>query len=313
MASRHSNELLDTYLLKVLCMLVAERSVSRVALKLNQSQPAVSVALRHLRDILGDPILVREKGGMVPTERALSLVSHARSALAEIERMTAEPEGFDAQSSKQVFRIGSPDYLAPVFMGRVSEQLRAMAPQASLTVHALGPEFDFERSLAEGELDVVIGNWPEPPDRMHLSMLLEDDIVCLVSAGHTLAEKGMTVDDYRRAAHVVPMPYSISQRGVIDSALAAERITRDERVIVQSFNLAPYLLPGTDLVFTTSKHFALFYSRILPLRIIPSPIAFPPMRFYQLWHERNHSSEAHRWLRRLLSECGVRVDAESAG
>jgi DNA-binding transcriptional LysR family regulator len=312
MAGRHGNELLDTYLLKVLCMLVAERSVSRVALKLNQSQPAVSVALRRLRDILGDPILVREKSGMVPTERAESLLAHAQAALAEIDRMTVEPDVFDPHSSRQAFRIGSPDYLAPAFMGRVSEQLRAIAPQASLTVHALGPEFDFERSLAEGELDLVIGNWPEPPDRMHLSMLLEDEIVCLVSADHRLAAAGMTVDDYRRAAHVVPMPYSISQRGVIDSTLAAERIVRDERVTVQSFNLAPYLLPGTDLVFTTSKHFALFYAKILPLRIIPSPVAFPPMRFYQLWHERNHSSEAHRWLRRLLSDCGRRVDAESA-
>ena len=88
-----------------------------------------------------------------------------------------------------------------------------------LTLHALGPNFDFERSLAEGDLDVVIGNWPEPPHRMHLSMLLEDEIVCLVAASHPCAKKGMSVEDYMRAAHVVPMPYSISQRGVIDGVL----------------------------------------------------------------------------------------------
>lgn len=307
MSARRSDELLDTYLLKVFSLLVAERSVSRVALKLNQSQPAVSVALKRLREIFGDPLLVREKGGMVPTEKALSLLPHARSALAEVEQMLVQPEAFDPHSSRHDFRIGSPDYLAPLFMGSVSARLRRQAPHARLSMHALGPDFDFERSLAEGELDVVIGNWPEPPDRMHLSALLEDEIVCLVAADHPLAARGLSLDDYRRAVHVVPMPYSVSQRGVIDAVLAANRIDRDERVVVQSFNLAPYLLPGTDLVFTTSRHFAAFYARLLPLAIVAAPVAFPPMRFYQLWHQRSHHAPAQRWLRGLLGDCGRRL------
>lgn len=307
MSARRSDELLDTYLLKVFSLLVSERSVSRVALKLNQSQPAVSVALKRLREIFGDPLLVREKGGMVPTEKALSLLPHARSALAEVEQMLVQPEAFDPHSSRHDFRIGSPDYLAPLFMGSVSARLRRQAPHARLSMHALGPDFDFERSLAEGELDVVIGNWPEPPDRMHLSVLLEDEIVCLVAADHPLAARGLGLDDYRRAVHVVPMPYSVSQRGVIDGVLAANRIDRDERVVVQSFNLAPYLLPGTDLVFTTSRHFAAFYARLLPLAIVEAPVAFPPMRFYQLWHQRSHHAPAQRWLRGLLGDCGRRL------
>ncbi|MFN3985434.1 MAG: LysR family transcriptional regulator [Rhodocyclaceae bacterium] len=304
MTIKRGNEALDTYLLRVFCLLVNERSVSRTALKLNQSQPAVSAALKRLRDILGDPLLVREKGGMVPTERAIALLSHAKGALAEIDRMTDAVDAFDPAQTRQTFRIGSPDYLAPVFVAAVAERFRREAPNASLNLHSLGPSFDFERSLAEGDLDVVIGNWPEPPLRMHLSMLLEDEIVCLVSRRHPLAQKGMSSEDYLRAVHVVPMPYSISQRGVIDSTLASMRLERDERVAVQSFTAAPYLLQDTDLVFTTTRHFARFYADLLPLAILPSPIAFPPMRFYQLWHDRNHHSQAHQWLRRLLGDCG---------
>lgn len=312
MAIRRGDDPLDTYLLRIFCLLITERSVSRTALKLNQSQPAISAALKRLRDILGDPLLVREKGGMVPTERALALLSHAKGALAEIDRMTGGPESFDPHTTRQEFRIGSPDYLAPVFVSSVVERLRREAPQARLTLHALGPNVDFERSLAEGDLDVVIGNWPEPPHRMHLSMLLEDEIVCLVSAHHPLAKKGFTPEDYLRAVHVVPMPYSISQRGVIDSVLASQRINRDERVMVQSFTAAPYVLQNTDLVFTTTRHFASFYAKLLPLAIVPSPIAFPPMRFYQLWHDRNHNAPGHIWLRRLLSDCGRRINAALA-
>ncbi|NML26474.1 LysR family transcriptional regulator [Zoogloea dura] len=309
MSSRRSEDQLDTYLLRMLCLLVTERSVSRTALKLNQSQPAVSLALKRLRQILGDPLLVREKSGMVPTERALTLLSHAKGALAEIDRMTFSPESFDPQTSRYEFRIGAPDYLAPIFMAGVVERIRKEAPQVRLSLQSLGPSFDFERSLAEGDLDVVIGNWPEPPHRMHLSMLLEDEVVCLVAASHPLARKGLSAEDYQRAAHIVPMPYSISQRGVVDTMLATHRINRDERVVVQSFTTAPYLLLNSDLVFTTTRHFARFYADLLPLAILPSPIPFPDMRFYLLWHERNHLTPAHRWIRRLLSECGRQIKA----
>ena len=122
MSSRRSEDQLDTYLLRMLCMLVTERSVSRTALKLNQSQPAVSLALKRLRGILGDPLLVREKSGMVPTERALTLLAHARAALAEIDRMTLAPERFEPLTSRAEFRIGAPDYLAPLFMASVIER-----------------------------------------------------------------------------------------------------------------------------------------------------------------------------------------------
>jgi len=307
MSTRRGSETLDTYLLKVFSILMAERSVSRTALKLNQSQPAISVALKNLRQILQDPLLVREKGGMVPTDRALAILEHARTALSSIDSMLEAGEAFEPDSSRQVFRIGSPDYLAPAFAASVVARFRREAPHARLVLHALGPDFDFEHSLAEGELDVVIGNWPEPPDRMHLSVLLEDEIVCMVAADHPLARRGMTLDDYRRVPHVVPTPYSITQRGMIDTVLTSLRIQREECVEAQSFMLAPYLLPGTDLVFTTTRHFARYYTELLPLAVLESPIEFPPMRFYQLWHARNHHAPSHQWLRHMLGDCGKAV------
>ncbi|WP_322995820.1 LysR family transcriptional regulator [Castellaniella sp.] len=309
MATRRSTAALDTYLLKVFCILMAERSVSRTALKLNQSQPAISVALKNLRLIFQDPLLVREKGGMVPTDRAQAILEHAKAALESIDLMLEADEGFAPDSSRQVFRIGSPDYLAPAFAASVVARFRREAPHARLVLHALGPDFDFEQSLAEGNLDVVIGNWPEPPDRMHLSVLLEDPIVCLMSVDHPLASRRLTVDDFRRLQHVVPTPYSMTQRGMIDTELTSLRIQREECVEAQSFMLAPYLLPGTDLVFTTTRHFARYYAGLLPLAIVDSPIDFPPMRFYQLWHPRNHHASSHQWLRHLLGDCGRAMQA----
>lgn len=73
---------LDIYLLRVLATLLAEGSVTRTAVRLDQSQPAISAALRRLRDITGDPLLVRGKSGLVPTERGAALLDPARTRCA---------------------------------------------------------------------------------------------------------------------------------------------------------------------------------------------------------------------------------------
>jgi DNA-binding transcriptional LysR family regulator len=291
----------ETYLLRVLCLLVSERSVSRTAIKLNQSQPAVSAALKRLREIVHDPLLVRDKTGMVPTPRALDLAESARVALGAIERLGARAEAFDPAKDELTFRIGSPDFLSVFFLSNAVENFRRQAPGSRLLVHPLGLDFDYEKALAQGDLDVVIGNWPQPPEYLHLSMILEDDIVCLLAKDHPYARKGMTAEQYLRAAHVVPVPYSVAHRGVVETHLATLRVKRNATVMLPFFNMGPYLLPGTDLIFTTSRHFARHYANILPLAIVASPIDFPRMRFYQLWHDRTHHSPAHRWLRSLLT------------
>jgi DNA-binding transcriptional LysR family regulator len=306
-----STDPVDSWLLRVLVTLVTERNVSRTAIRLNQSQPAISTALKRLREVFDDPLLVRERGGMAPTDRALALREHARRALAEIEAMRAGAEAFDPASSPQTFRVGSPDFMVASFLAGAVERFSREAPRARLVVQPLGADFDYERALAMGELDVVIGNWPQPPQHLHLSVLLEDDVVCVMSRHDPRAARGLTREQYLAARHVVPMPYSKAQRGVVETHLATLRVARDARVVVPFFELAPYMVANTDLVFTTSRHFAAHYARMLPLAVSPAPFDFPRMRFYQMWHERSQHSPAHRWFRALLSEAARPLSASA--
>lgn len=301
---------LDGYLLRVLCTVVDECSVSRAAVRLDQSQPAISTALKRLRELLGDPILVREKAGMVPSARATQLADQARRALEEMSRLVAQPEAFDPATAERVFRVASPDYLAASLLAGVATRLSRDAPGCRLELQSLGPAFDFEDALAQDRLDVVIGNWPSPPERLHLSLLLEDDIVCLVGSAHPKALTGLDEADYLAARHVVPQPYAPGQRGVVETHLAQRHVQREPAVVVPYFTLAPHIVAGSDLVFTTARHFAEHYARLLPVVVLPAPLPFPRMRFYQLWHPRAHQSPANRWLRTLIQE---RARALTAG
>jgi DNA-binding transcriptional LysR family regulator len=301
---RSNVDQLDGYLLRVLCALLEDRSVSRAARRLEQAQPAVSAALKRLREIFGDPLLVREKLDMVPTARALQLGAQARTALDALDKLVAAPEAFDAREAARTFRVASPDYLAPSFLADLAQRMCSEAPRCRLEVHAMGPDFDSERALAEDKLDVIIGNWPAPPERLHLSLLLEDELVCMVRSSHPLAGTVLTEATYLAASHLVPMRYSSVQRGVVETHLAGLKMARDARVVLPYFAFAPYVVAKTDLVFTTARHFAQAFTPLLPLTLLEAPPGFPTMRFYQLWHERAHHSSAHRWLRGMIAEVG---------
>lgn len=130
---------LDIWLVRVLRTLLVERSATQAALRLNQTQPAISAALRKLRDALGDPLLVRGKTGMVPTEYGASLLDAAERALRDVD-FVATPHGpFDPDTARRTFRIAAPDYLNDFFMPTLIARFRAAAPHARLEIDSLNP------------------------------------------------------------------------------------------------------------------------------------------------------------------------------
>ncbi|EKS66595.1 MULTISPECIES: LysR family transcriptional regulator [Caballeronia] len=300
----------DTYLLRVLCTLIGERSVSRTAIRMNQSQPAISSALKRLRAIFNDPLLTREKNAMVPTERAIQLAQSAQAALSALDNLLVSDDHFDPATTEQSFTVGMPDYLAPPFFAHVVREFRHAAPRARLIAVPLSASFNYEQGLSEGSPDIVIGNWPNPPEHLHLSVLLEDDVVCVVARDSVYAQSGkFDAQDYLSASHIVPTPYSRDQRGVVDTGLSTMRVHRDNRVSCPYFNLAPSLIPGTDLILTTGRHFANYHAQHLPLVVLDAPIEFPFMRFYQLWHPSRHRSASHVWLRGMLTAAAQELRA----
>jgi DNA-binding transcriptional LysR family regulator len=291
-------EPLDVHLLRVLHAVVGESSVSRAALKLGISQPAVSAALKRLRALTGDAILVRKRGGMAPTSRALELVNHAARALRGIDAIAQHGQPFDPASTVRTFSLAAPDYLDSGFLPALIERVTRAAPHARIEVRPLTLDHDFERQLEEGVVDVVIANWPNPPAALRRGALYDDEVVVLVREDHALARKSkLSEADYRSAAHLVPLPYAGGVRGSIDGHLAALGVERSRRVALPYFSLAPQILMRTDLVFTTGRRFAEACAAVHPVRMLGAPFRFPAMQFYQLWHERTHNAPAARWLR----------------
>ena len=298
-----SLDVLDARLMRILLVLLTERTVSRAAVRLNMSQPATSAALKRLRTLLGDPLLVRSRYGMVPTEFGARLIEPLRNALRVIDFIRIQQPRFDARTSVRTYRIGCPDYLNVLFVPKLVALFRERAPDAQLVFHPLGDGCDDERALADGELDVVIDNRPARSSRFRQDDLFDDRVVCLMRATHPLARRGtMTAAEFAEAPQLCPTPSWLEASGAIDRQL--ERVGLQRRIVVTlpHFELAAHALVRTDMLLTTTYRLARHYAKLLPLAAVALPAEPPDIVYRMTWNESGECVEGVRWLRGLIAE-----------
>lgn len=320
MVMRPTFDTIELHLIRVLHTVVTERSVSRAALKLASTQPVVSAQLKRLRALTGDPLLVRAGQHMQPTEAALQLLGPAGRLLQEAEHIfsphsrAARAAAFDASHSQALFRVAASDYLDPLFLPQLVAQLKRAAPGVRLELLPLSQNYDYRRSLAVGEVDLVIGNWLRPPEELHLSLLVSDEVVCLVAEQHPALRqaRGWTVQKYLACEHVAPMPLHPGAPGVIDEHLAAQGVQRQIMVRASHFSLIPLMVADTLLVLTTGRLFCSRYAGTLPVKIVRCPVVFPPLHYYQLWHEVTHAAPSMRWLREQVRSVAGALHSQAA-
>ncbi len=309
---------IELQLIRVLHTLISERSVSRAALRLGSSQPAVSGQLRRLRALTGDALLVRSGQGMAPTPTALALLEPAARLLLEAERIFSprqHRQAFEPATARQRFRIAASDYLDPLFLPALVGRLQRAAPGVQLDLQPLSADFDYRAALARGEVDLVIGNWPEPPEELHLGRLFSDELVVLMSRDHPMARapaRSWTPERYLACQHLAPMPLAVAQPGFVDQHLASLGLRRSIAVRSAHFGQLPQMVARSLLVLTTGRQFCRRFVDQLPVKILRCPVALPPMHYYQLWHELGHTAPAHRWLREQVLEVARELTGEPA-
>jgi DNA-binding transcriptional LysR family regulator len=288
---------IDLHLIKVLHTVLTERSVSKAAVRLGMHQPAVSASLKRLRDFSGDPLLVRSGPGMVPTDAALRMIEPSARILQAAQMLFSDARGFDPVTARNTFRLAASDYLDPLFLPQLVAQIKSQAPLCHIEIGPLSAASDYRTQLAQGDVDLVIGNWPTPPDDLHLGRLFGDDVVCLVAANHPAVRRGWDTAAWLAADHIAPSALHPGAKGVIDDHLETLGLQRNITARCPHFGLIPDMVASTLLVLTTGRQYCERYLDRLPVKILDCPVTFPRMMYYQLWHERTHTSASARWLR----------------
>ncbi len=300
---------LDLNLLRVFDEVMAERSLTRAARNLSLTQPAVSNALRRLREALGDELVRRSGAGMEPTPRALTLWPSVREALRSLQASLA-PGVFDPASATTTFVLAMADATAATLAPGLVQTLETEAPGVSLRLVPLTTR-DPRRLLDDAAADLALGYFPavladlgareqagEAVGFGH-QRLYGGEYVCVMRRKHPLARGALTLERYCAARHLL-VSFSGRPWGFIDEALAA--LDRQRRVVltVNQFFTAGRVVAGSNLLTVLPRHFVSQTGMAGELVLRELPFEAPPVHVEALWHRRTQHSSAHQWLRQAL-------------
>jgi DNA-binding transcriptional LysR family regulator len=304
---------LDLNLLRVFDVVMAERHVTRAAERLSMTQPAVSNALRRLREAMGEDLFVSGPAGVSPTRKAEALWPTVRDALQAL-RTTIEPDTFDPRQAEREFVVAMADATAAVLMPVVVEQRAADPPRATLRVVGLDSR-DPRPMLEQGKADCAIGFFPEvarelAADGRHvtrLEPLYDCEYVCVMKHDHPLAsEPELTLDQYCNARHL-RVNFAGRPRGYVDEVL--QRLGRQRNVVltVDHFSTAGQVVSRSDLVTVLPRSFvpATGLSELLAWRPMPMPL--PAINVGLLFHRRHQHDAGHQWLRSTLAKAAAQA------
>jgi len=285
---------LDLNLLLALDVLIEERSVSRAAERLHLSQPAMSAALRRLRDYFNDPILAAHGKRMIPTPHALALRAQLRSLLTDIERMVSISTQFDPATSQRRFRVGASDYLTTVLFTRLVPQLERIAP--AVTLELVQPSDAMNAMLDQGELDLIITPAEHLSPDHPSELLFEERHVVAGWSGNPLVHQPISAAQFLSAGHVAVEIGRLRPTSFAEKFLRELGHERRIELLVSSFSVAPEMLVNTHRLAVMHERLARTYAARIPIRFVPMPFDFPIMR-EMLQFNRTRSEDAGlRWL-----------------
>lgn len=286
---------IDLNLIKVLHALLEERAVTAAGRRVGLSQPATSNALRRLRALLGDPLLVRGPRGQELTAYARELRAPVAAAIEALARAFAPPARFEPATARPVWRLAATDLSAVIVMPALRRILAREAPGADLVLRS-GERDRVLGWLAEDLVDLAIGVFRERPPEIDATPLFDERMVLMVRDGHPLLAGPLTAERLAAFPSVLVSPRG-DAHGVVDDALAARGLRRRVALTVSHFLLAPFLLRDSDLTLVYPSRLAELLAPPLGLAVLPEPLGLPGFTSQLLWARRNERHPPLAWLR----------------
>ena len=294
--------------LRVLSVLLRERSITRTAELMGTTQPTISKVLGHLRRQFSDPLFVRNGQAMQPTARALDIADRLRVLLAAADSLRSTAVQFDPASSDRLFSLLLTDVGMIRFLPPLIARLAATAPGVSVRAVPLDAR-QFEHRLETGEADLAFGAFPTAARHLRRQRLYFDSYSSVLRKRHPRASKSQSRSGFLAERHILVTGSDTGHAAhrtahrVLSSAIAPSNVM----LRVPSFIAGAIVAAETDGVATLPTNLAQRLAGPLGLVAFETPIALPRIEIAQFWHERYHRDAGHQWLRKVTFELFGRV------
>ncbi len=242
-------------------------SITHGAERAHLALAAASTRIRNMEKSLGAPLLLRTRAGVTPTPAGRTLLQHARTLLAQAERLREDLGSFTGGLAGQI-RILSNTNALTEFLPEALSAFLAQHPQVSIDLEErLSDEIVGLIAEGVGDLGIVAGT--VDTGRLETYPFRSDRFVLVVPQGHPLAPKTQV-----SFAEVLDHDFvgldraSALQRFLADKAARIGRPLR-LRVQLRSFDAVCRMVEagvGVGIVPQTTAQRA---ARTMAIRIVP--------------------------------------------
>ena len=310
---------LDLNLLPIFDALMREQHLSRAAEHLAMSQPAVSNALKRLRQTFSDDLFVRTAQGLKPTARAQELQQAIQPALRLIQTGCMETN-FDPSSSEQTLQISLNSATEYLIAPLIQKWLQAEAPRMKLQ---LQPDYldDIPAQLKEGRLDFALDYVGFGDNQFQSLKLSEEDLVVICRAKHPQLNGQITLEQFETLPQVSLVPRSSLAhkqshlRGTpIEHLMGKDLPSRNLTMHVSSFVSIPSIITQSDLIAIIPKRIAQQFNQSQQLihsqqpdknsalQCLALPFNYPQVCIQLSWHKSREHDIAHKWVRERMAK-----------
>jgi DNA-binding transcriptional LysR family regulator len=290
----------DLNLFVVLEAIYREGNITRAGQQLNLTQPAISHALKRLRDLFHDPLFVRRGTHMVPTPFTRNMIEEVRRALQILETNLSQGRNFVPENTRRNFHMSMWEYAEALILPSLLCRLTLAAPGMSITTSRVKRR-DLETELASGSVDLAIDIPMTMSDRIRNRWLLSEPFVVLARHGHPAIMDRLDLDTYLGQRHI-----QVSSRrhgpSLIDIELSRRGLHRQVFLRSQHNLTACMVVSKTDMLLTLPERHALLLNAGFRNQVHPFPLSEPRLEAHLYWHESVENDPANRWLREEIEK-----------
>lgn len=290
----------DLNLLRTFLALMEERNVTRAAARMGITQPALSNVLSRLREMLRDPLFIRERYGMRPTPKAEELAPRVAAAVAELDALILGQQSFDPAAAQHVLTVAPNSYVELVLMPAIVARVAERAPGIKLRLTPYGADLA-ATGVTSGQTALVLGRIQDPPDNLVVQHLMDEGFGCIVRADHPTVGKRLSRPQFEALKHVNVVPPGKLRVGLFQ-VFDRQRLRRDVAVSVTHFLAVPEMIAVTDYCATLPSLLCRRLATDRRLKVLKPPVDLGTFPVEMAWHVRYRNDPAHTWLRALIGE-----------
>lgn len=285
-------------LLVALKALLDEGNVTRAATRLNITQSGMSKNLRQLRELFGDPLLVRSGNNFALTERAAELSLNLERILGEVTSLL-DRSSFEPTECDRTFCFATSDYVAEYIFPSVLEAFRAAAPNISITLEMWDERL--VSKLANGTIDLATSMLDSQYHNLHHGIVGRDQFACCMRKDHPLMKRGggLSLDEYCNLEHAV-ITGGGDKINIIDTELAKIGKRRSVRFSAPLYTTVCKVVRNSDFIATMPSHIASNLSPEFGMAWCALPFYIESFDYTTVWHERQHHDASHIWFRNMM-------------